>query len=270
MIIQKKEDDGIMKKLTKILAGLLSMTMLLTATACSGTETAETSSHYKSEDDVAVSQAEVENQVDLGGESIYWLATYDLNPQNNQDRSVALTLFEDQFNGKVEWITCTSDTKFDTLTNRILGGDPVDMFPYEWDALPNGVYKDQYQPLDDYIDLDLGWKLEEAGYRSVYTPHAQFTFHLSPRLGSAEAESMCRAARAAGIRVFGISDHYVRHPEPGMMPILHSPGVSTPGQFGPMMRVAPPSSLACAQNSAASCTGMPSVMQTTSSMPASM
>ena len=48
---------------------------------------------------------------------------------------------------------CTSDTKFDTLASRILGGDPVDMFPYEWDAVPNGVTKDQYQPLDDYLDL---------------------------------------------------------------------------------------------------------------------
>ena len=28
------------------------------------------------------------------------------------------------------------------------------MFPYEWDAVPNGVYKNQYQPLDDYIDLE--------------------------------------------------------------------------------------------------------------------
>ena len=28
--------------------------------------------------------------------------------------------------------------------------------------------------------------------------------------------------------------------EPGMMPILHSPGVMMPGQFGPMSRVADP------------------------------
>ena len=144
-----------MKKMTRILAALMSLTLLAAATACSGgTESAETSSHYKSEDDVAISAAEVENEVDLGGEPIYWLATYDLNPQNNQDRSVALSLFEDQFHGKVEWVQCTSDNKFDTLTNRILGGEPVDMFPYEWDAVPNGVYKDQYQPLDDYVDLD--------------------------------------------------------------------------------------------------------------------
>ncbi len=131
------------------------MTMLLSATACGGSDT-EDNSHYKSEDDVTISApAEVEGpDVDISGQTIHWLATYDLNPKNNQDRSVALTLFEDVYGGKVEWIQCTSDDKFDVLTNRILGGDPVDMFPYEWDALPNGVYKEQYQPLDDYLDLE--------------------------------------------------------------------------------------------------------------------
>ncbi len=142
-----------MKKLTRILAGLMSLSLLVGMTACSS-ETAKDSSHYKEQDDVNVSTADVNKDIDLNGQTIYWLSVYDLNPNNNNDRSVAMTLFEDQFHGKVEWIQCTSDDKFDTLTNRILGGDPVDMFPYEWDALPNGVYKDQYQPLDDYIDLD--------------------------------------------------------------------------------------------------------------------
>lgn len=145
-----------MKKTARVLAGILSLTMLAAVTGCAKSEPAETSSHYKEEDEVSIAQADVEvsDSSDLNGETIYWLADYDINPTNNNDRSVALTLFEDQFHGKVEWIQCTSDNKFDTLTNRILGGDPVDMFPYEWDALPNGVYKDQYQPLDDYIDLD--------------------------------------------------------------------------------------------------------------------
>lgn len=143
-----------MKKMARILAGLISLSLLLGATGCAGADTPETSSHYKENDEVSIAEAEVENKTDLGGETIYWLANYDINPTNNNDRSVALTLFEDQFGGKVEWIQCTADNKFDTLTNRILGGDPVDMFPYEWDALPNGVYKQQYQPLDDYIDLD--------------------------------------------------------------------------------------------------------------------
>ena len=54
----------------------------------------------------------------------------------------------------------------------------------------------------------------------------------------------------------------------GVMPASASPGVMMPGQFGPMMRVFLP--CACAQNSAVSCTGTPSVMITSRPMPASM
>src|SRR3954454_5804643 len=48
----------------------------------------------------------------------------------------------------------------------------------------------------------------------------------------------------------------------GMMPALERPGLISPGQFGPMMRVEPP--WACAQKQVESCTGMPSVMTTAS------
>src|SRR3954453_14400357 len=56
----------------------------------------------------------------------------------------------------------------------------------------------------------------------------------------------------------------------GMIPAFDLPGLITPGQFGPMMRVAPPFAFACAQNSAESFTGMPSVMTTASGISASI
>lgn len=151
-----------MKKLTRLLAVLMAVTMCgAVATGCgnvSSTEETENNASYKENDDVTVDtdlvSQYVEGDPDISGQTIYWLADYDLNPSNNQDRSVALSLFEDCYGAKVEYVSCTSETKFDTLASRILGGDPVDMFPYEWDAVPNGVTKDQYQPLDDYIDLD--------------------------------------------------------------------------------------------------------------------
>lgn len=40
--------------------------------------------------------------------------------------------------------------------------------------------------------------------------------------GGASAEAMCRAAKAAGIRVFGLSDHYVVHPDSSLMPVSWS------------------------------------------------
>ena len=45
---------------------------------------------------------------------------------------------------------------------------------------------------------------------------------------------------------------------PGMMPILHSPAVTTPGQFGPIRRDFEPESARFTR--IMSCTGMPSVM----------
>jgi hypothetical protein len=56
--------------------------------------------------------------------------------------------------------------------------------------------------------------------------------------------------------------------EPGMMPILHSSGVRTPGQLGPMRRVLLPASARLTR--IMSRTGMPSVMQTTRGTSASM
>ena len=54
---------------------------------------------------------------------------------------------------------------------------------------------------------------------------------------------------------------------PGMMPILHSPGVITPGQFGPIRRDFEPASARFTFTM--SSTGMPSVMQTISGISAS-
>ena len=53
-----------------------------------------------------------------------------------------------------------------------------------------------------------------------------------------------------------------------MMPILHSPGVSTPGQLGPIRRLLLPVSARLTRTM--SSTGMPSVMQTISSISASI
>ena len=55
---------------------------------------------------------------------------------------------------------------------------------------------------------------------------------------------------------------------PGMMPILHSSGVSTPGQFGPISRDLEPVSARLTLTM--SSTGMPSVMQTISGTSASI
>ena len=87
--------------------------------------------------------------------TLTWLSYYDINPSGSNDRSVALSLFEDVYGGKINYVQTTSEDKFSKLASMILAGDDVDMFPYEWDALPNGVTKNQYDPLDPYFE-DMG------------------------------------------------------------------------------------------------------------------
>ncbi|MCD7800453.1 MAG: extracellular solute-binding protein [Ruminococcus sp.] len=152
-----------MKKIGKYIASIMALSMVFSLTACSGGDSSSTNNgdvttaeRTKEEDEVTVADLsdKYANDVDISGQEIVWLAYYDINPSNNDDRSVALTLFEDTYGGKIKWVQTTSATKFDDLANMIISGDQVDMFPYEWDCLPNGVYKNQYEALDDYINLD--------------------------------------------------------------------------------------------------------------------
>jgi hypothetical protein len=99
-----------------------------------------------------------------------------------------------------------------------------------------------------------------------------------PRTGSPPMPTQVLWPRP--IRVVWCTASYVSVPErdtmptqpfwwmkPGMMPILQSSGVISPGQFGPISRVGRP--LSAAFTRIMSFTGIPSVMQTTSSMPPS-
>lgn len=140
--------------------------MMFTVGACSGSSDNDNNSsgetttieRTKEEDEIEITDLGIgekyPNTVDISGQEIVWLSYYDLNPTNNDDRSVALTLFEDVYGGKIKYVQTTATTQFDDLANMIIAGDQVDMFAYEWDCVPNGVYKNQYEPLDDYINLD--------------------------------------------------------------------------------------------------------------------
>lgn len=155
-----------MKKMKRVLAGLIAVSAVMSsAVSCSNsggssseTISSESNEHYKETDEFALDIDESEKEdlksdVDISGQTITWLADYDLNPTNNNDRSVALSLFEDVYGGKVEYVYADSNEKFSVLASKLNAGDPVDMFPYEWDAVPNGVVKGQYESLDPYFDI---------------------------------------------------------------------------------------------------------------------
>lgn len=148
-----------MNKLKSIISAAATVSMVMTAVSCSGSKSSssEESSVYKRSDEFSVSADNEEvkgsHNIDISGQTITWLADYDLNPQNNQDRSVALSLFEDVYGAKVNFVLASSEEKLTKLASMIIAGEEVDMFPYEWDAVPNGVVKGQYQPLDPYFDV---------------------------------------------------------------------------------------------------------------------
>ncbi len=148
-----------MSKLKSIISVAAAASMIMTAVSCSSSKSSssEESSVYKRSDEFAVSADNEEikgaRNIDISGQTITWLADYDLNPQNNQDRSVALSLFEDVYGAKVNSVLTRYVENLTELASMIIAGEEADVIPYEWDAVPNGVVKGQYQPLDPYFDI---------------------------------------------------------------------------------------------------------------------
>lgn len=148
-----------MNNLRKLLA-CISAAAVTAAFSCSEKESLSENSEYSQPNDefsVPVfyeeSSEDDSSAFDISGQYITWLADYDLNPQNNQDRSAALSLFEDIYGAHINFVYADSNEKFIRLASMILSGDEVDMFPYELNALPDGVVKGQYEPLDPYFDI---------------------------------------------------------------------------------------------------------------------
>lgn len=142
-------------KLKRIMAGIAALAMAFSLTACGGKKEKDSASEKEaSSDSVTEASSETEKQSGISGQEITWLSYYDVNPVDSEERSAALSLFEDVYGGKVSFVYTSYEKKYDVLSEKILGGEPVDMFPYEPNAFPYGAAKELFQPLDDYIDLD--------------------------------------------------------------------------------------------------------------------
>lgn len=142
-------------KINKITAALASAAILTSVfTACSKDEDISSSETAASSLESITEEATEAEKLDPSANTIKFLSHYDINPTGGAQRPTSLAIFEDVYGGKIEWIPTTNDTKYDDLSKMVLGGEEVDMFPYEPDALPKGVSENLYQPLDDYIDLD--------------------------------------------------------------------------------------------------------------------
>ena len=158
MLLKKKGAIFIMRKLKRILAGIISMSAVLTAAvSCADKDSSESSVQEISE---TATEAATENKVDISGQTICWVADYDINPSEGEQRSTALAIFEDTYGGKVEYIKADPTEKFATVSKRIAAGEPVDMLPFEQGSVPEGLKQNLYQPLDNYFEA-MGYGGEE-------------------------------------------------------------------------------------------------------------
>ncbi len=142
------------KRFLAVLGTITMMTALLTACNSKPDKSEEVTTATESITEAPTEALESEIKADISGQTIKWLCYYDINPVENGSRSIALTLFEDVYGGKVEWIPTTKETQYDDLSKMILSGNSVDMFPFEYGAVPEGVSKNLFQPLDEYINFE--------------------------------------------------------------------------------------------------------------------
>lgn len=143
-----------MKNFRKILAVLAVMPLSACSFIKQIPEYSEPPESSQQEVTNAVTEPVEEDETfDISGQTVTWLADYDLNPSENGERSVAVALFEDVYGAKINFVRTTAENKYEKLSEMIAGGEEVDMFPYDETAFPNGVTKHWYQPLDDYFDI---------------------------------------------------------------------------------------------------------------------
>ncbi len=149
-----------MKKIRKISASLLALAVVLSMTSCATDNTRNEGTGTTNADSGNTSAADKTDDVSAETEAveysdsmeITWMAHYDLNPGEGQDRSTALAMFEDEYGGKINYQATTWDARFDDLAKSVLADQGPDIFPYEWLAFPYGVMKNQYNSVDEIID----------------------------------------------------------------------------------------------------------------------
>lgn len=92
---------------------------------------------------------------ELENKTIKWLAHYDINPNTaGNSKSVQQELFESKYGGEIKWYPTTWNSRYTDLSTYVLGGEGIDFFPMDTEALPKGIISGMFQPIDDYIDMD--------------------------------------------------------------------------------------------------------------------
>ncbi len=155
-----------MKMAKRVIAGCAALTMVLgVATSCTKSSNTKTGGEgFTAEQAKIVEEMKKKVPSDakesLKNKEITWLAHYDINPAKGKAASPALTLFQDCYGGTIKYKATTWENRYNDLANGVLSGNGPDFFPAnDMDTFPRGAIKEQFDPIDDYIDLDSDlWK----------------------------------------------------------------------------------------------------------------
>lgn len=141
-----------------------------TAEAAESTVTVNTE-HLNEEEQQAVNEAadSMLGDAELENKTVKWLAHYDLNPDTRGgSKSVALEMFEAKYGGEIKYYPTTWENRWNDLSTSVLGGEGIDIFPFETRALPKGIVSGMFTSVDEYVDMDSDiWK-NTAEYMELF------------------------------------------------------------------------------------------------------
>lgn len=149
-----------MKLAKRILAASFALVMAASLASCGGSGSGDSSSQAKlsklneKQEEMVKTLLDKLPEKELKNKTIKWLAHYDINPADGKAASPALSLFQQKYGGKVESKISTYETRYDDLATAVMSGQSPDFFPADdMDTFPKGAIKNQFDPIDDYIDL---------------------------------------------------------------------------------------------------------------------
>jgi len=145
-----------MKELRRTLAGLIAvMSVMSAAASCSQKQT-------NAEPDTAPTEAAAaetapaaeeptEDEIPFRGTMLTWLGDFDLNETREGTRSVAMALFQDRYGCEVNCIQTDYGKRYERLAEMLNSGDQVDIFPFDYNAIPGHAAAGLFEPLDPYF-----------------------------------------------------------------------------------------------------------------------
>lgn len=152
-----------MEKAMTFIFAVLVLASSLFLSSCGNTEQSsadkylenDVSPEIRSQLNKSISESDLLENTELENKTIKWLSDWNINPDaSGKTKPIEVVVFEEKYGGKIEWIQCDYESRYEKLAKIINSGDGVDFFyAGNMDAFPKGAIRDMFVPVDDYIDF---------------------------------------------------------------------------------------------------------------------